>query len=124
MARQNSAVTPPSHFLQVLTHQQPRMSWDEARAAGGEGGNKYERWMPEVVVSCGPFNLDPGDEVKVVFAEVLGEMDRFQIVEGGVENIDKLATESLAALQEGADSVSVRGHCPCFPRTFSSPVGR
>lgn len=100
MARQNSAVTPPPHFLDVLTHQQPRMSWDEARAAGGEGGNKYERNMPELVVSCGPFNLDPGDEVTVVFAEVLGEMDRFQIIEGGVENIDKLATESLAALQE------------------------
>jgi hypothetical protein len=99
MARQASTITPPSRFLEVMTYQQPRMSWDEARAAGGQGGNKYERSLPEVVISCGPFNLDPGQEVTVVFAEVLGEMDRAQIVEGGVENIDKLATESLAALQ-------------------------
>jgi len=88
---------PPSRFLEVMTHQQPRMSWDEARAAGGEGGNKFER-RPELVVSCGPHNLAPGASVTVVFAEVLGEMDRAKIVEGGVENIDRLAVESKAAL--------------------------
>ncbi|RKY49729.1 MAG: hypothetical protein DRP92_08450, partial [Candidatus Neomarinimicrobiota bacterium] len=39
----------PSRYLEVMTHQQPRLSWDEARARGGEGGNKYER-SPEFVV--------------------------------------------------------------------------
>jgi hypothetical protein len=93
----------PARFLEVMTHQQPRMSWDEARAAGGEGGNKFER-SPELVVSCGPHDLAPGASVTVVFAEVLGEMDRAKIVEGGVANIDLLATESLAALLENVEA--------------------
>jgi hypothetical protein len=77
----------------VMTHQQPRMSWDAARAAGGEGGNKYER-RPEFLVSVGPFSLSPFGSVKIVFAEVIGEMDRAKIVEGGVANIDLMATAS------------------------------
>jgi hypothetical protein len=89
----------PSRYLQVMTHQQPRMSWDEARAAGGEGGNKYER-QPELLTSCGAFDLQPGESVTLVFAEVLGEMDRHYIVEGGVENVRRLAVESKAALLE------------------------
>ncbi len=94
---------PPSRFLNVMTHQQPRMSWEEARAAGGEGGNKFER-SPELVVASGPHELAPGASVTLVFAEVLGEMDRKKIVEGGVENIDLLPTESLAALQENVQA--------------------
>jgi hypothetical protein len=94
---------PPSRFLEVMTHQQPRMSWDEARAAGGEGGNKFER-SPELFVSCGPLDIAAGASVTVVFAEVLGEMDRAKIVQGGVENIDLLATESLAALLENVQA--------------------
>lgn len=78
---------------EVMTHQQPRMSWDEARAKGGEGGNKYER-RPEFLVSVGPLSLSPFASVKIVFAEVIGEMDRAKIVEGGVANIDLMATAS------------------------------
>jgi hypothetical protein len=78
---------------QVMTHQQPRLSWDAARAAGGEGGNKYER-RPEFLISVGPLTLTPFATVKVVFAEVVGEMDRAKIVEGGVANIDSMATAS------------------------------
>jgi hypothetical protein len=77
----------------VMTHQQPRLSWDAARAAGGEGGNKYER-RPEFLVSVGPLSLSPFGSAKVVFAEVIGEMDRAKIVEGGVANIDLMATAS------------------------------
>ena len=76
-----------------MTHQQPRMSWDAARAAGGEGGNKYER-RPEFLVSVGPLSLPPFGSVRIVFAEVMGEMDRAKIVEGGVPNIDLMATAS------------------------------
>ncbi|NUN70317.1 MAG: hypothetical protein HUU02_11455 [Bacteroidetes bacterium] len=78
---------------EVMTHQQPRMSWDSARARGGEGGNKYER-RPEFLVSVGPLSLAPFGSVKIVFAEVMGEMDRAKIVEGGVANIDLMATAS------------------------------
>lgn len=78
---------------EVMTHQQPRMSWDSARAAGGEGGNKYER-RPEFLVSVGPLSLTPFASVKIVFAEVMGEMDRAKIVEGGVANIDLMVTAS------------------------------
>lgn len=78
---------------EVMTHQQPRMSWDSARARGGEGGNKYER-RPEFLVSVGPLSLPPFGSVKIVFAEVMGEMDRAKIVEGGVANIDLMATAS------------------------------
>lgn len=78
---------------EVMTHQQPRLSWDAARAAGGEGGNKYER-RPEFVITVGPLSLSPFGSVKIVFAEVIGEMDRAKIVEGGVANIDLLATAS------------------------------
>lgn len=78
---------------EVMTHQQPRLSWDAARAAGGEGGNKYER-RPEFLVSVGPLSLSPFASVKIVFAEVIGEMDRAKIVEGGVANIDLMATAS------------------------------
>ncbi|HEX9013733.1 MAG TPA: hypothetical protein VF813_09465, partial [Anaerolineaceae bacterium] len=68
-------VDPPSRVKEVMTHQQPRRSWDAARAAGGEGGNKYER-RPEFLVSVGPLSLPPFSSVRLVFAEVLGEMDR------------------------------------------------
>ncbi|MFA6456257.1 MAG: hypothetical protein WCW40_05485 [Bacteroidota bacterium] len=78
---------------EVMMHQQPRMSWDSARALGGEGGNKYER-RPEFLVSVGPITLSPFGSVKIVFAEVMGEMDRAKIVEGGVANIDLMATAS------------------------------
>ncbi len=87
----------PGRFKEVMSHQQPRLSWDDARAAGGEGGNKYER-RPEFLISIGPLTLAPFQEVKIVFAEVIGEMDRSQIVEGGVENIDQLPQASLEAL--------------------------
>ncbi len=85
--------SPPSRVKDVMTHQQPRMSWDAARAAGGEGGNKYER-RPEFLVSVGPLSLPPFASVRIVFAEVMGEMDRAKIVEGGVANIDLMATAS------------------------------
>ena len=78
---------------EVMTHHQPRMSWDQARALGGEGGNKFER-RPEFLVSVGPLTLTPFASVKIVFAEVIGEMDRTKIVEGGVDNIDLMATAS------------------------------
>jgi hypothetical protein len=96
---------PAARFLTVMTHQQPPYSWDEAKAgaAGGEGGNKYER-QAEMLVSCGPYDLGPGASVTVVFAEVIGEMDRAKIVAGGAANIDLLATESLAALQTNVDN--------------------
>ncbi|RKY76594.1 hypothetical protein DRQ07_10060, partial [candidate division KSB1 bacterium] len=89
----------PADFLAAMTHQQPRMSWDEARAAGGEGGNKYERSV-NMLISCGPHNIAAGSSITLVFAEVLGEMDRAKIVQGGVENVNLLATESKAALLE------------------------
>ncbi|TSA30723.1 MAG: hypothetical protein D4R68_00220 [Ignavibacteriales bacterium] len=82
---------------EVMTHQQPRLSWDEARARGGEGGNKYER-RPEYLVSIGPLSLTPFASVKIVYAEVMGEMDRAKIVEGGVDNIDLMATASLDSM--------------------------
>ena len=78
---------------EVMTHQQPRMSWDSARATGVEGGNKYER-RPEFLVSVGPLSLSPFNSVKIVYAEVMGEMDRAKIVEGGIANVNLLATAS------------------------------
>ncbi len=86
-------VSSAARVKEVMTHQQPRLSWDAARAAGGEGGNKYER-RPEFLVSVGPFTLTPFGSVKIVFAEIIGEMDRAKIVEGGVANIDLMATAS------------------------------
>lgn len=82
---------------EVMTHQQPRMSWDSARVFGVEGGNKFER-RPEFLVSVGPLTLTPFASVKLVFAEVMGEMDRAKIVEGGVSNIDLMATASRDTL--------------------------
>lgn len=78
---------------EVMTHQQPRMSWDSARVIGVEGGNKYER-RPEFLVSVGPLSLSPFNSVKIVYAEVMGEMDRAKIVEGGIANVNLLATAS------------------------------
>lgn len=78
---------------EVMTHHQPRLSWDSARALGGEGGNKYER-RPEFLVSVGPLSLTPFASVRIVYAEVIGEMDRAKIVEGGVANIDLMTTAS------------------------------
>ncbi|MFA6467407.1 MAG: hypothetical protein WCW35_00790 [Bacteroidota bacterium] len=82
---------------EVMIHQQPRVSWDSARVLGGEGGNKFER-RPEFLVSVGPISLSPFGSVKIVFAEVMGEMDRAKIVEGGVTNIDLMATASRDSL--------------------------
>ncbi|MCB9087974.1 MAG: hypothetical protein H6628_06660 [Calditrichae bacterium] len=96
-------VDPPARFKEVMTHQQPRMSWDEARQAGGEGGNKYER-RPEFLVTVGPLTLSPFESKRLVFAEVMGEMDRAKIVEGGVENIDLMAQASLDSLRRNVAS--------------------
>ena len=63
-------VDEPARYLNVMTHHQPRASWDELSAAGGEGGNKYER-EPEFLISCGPYNIAPGETVTLVFAEVV-----------------------------------------------------
>lgn len=93
----------PNRFKEVMTHQQPRMSWDEARSAGDEGGNKYER-RPEFLISVGPLSMTPFQEITIVFAEVIGEMDRAKIVEGGVENIDLLSQASLEALVENVSA--------------------
>jgi hypothetical protein len=82
---------------EVMTHQQPRVSWDSARTLGGEGGNKYER-RPEFLLSVGPLSIPAFASVKIVFAEVVGEMDRAKIVEGGVANIDLMATASLDSM--------------------------
>ena len=87
----------PEDYKAAMTHQQPRMSWDEARAAGGEGGNKFER-NPEMIVSVGPLSIAAGASETVVFAEVLGEMDRAKIIAGGLENVLALATESRDSL--------------------------
>jgi len=92
-----------ARYLSVMIHQQPRASWDELKAAGGEGGNKYER-QPEFLVSCGPYDLAPGESKTIVFAEVVGEMDRAKIVAGGVQNIDDNQTLGLAALQANIDA--------------------
>lgn len=92
-------VDPPARFKEVMTHQQPRLSWDDARQAGGEGGNKYER-RPEFLVTVGPLTLSPFESKRLVFAEVMGEMDRAKIVEGGVDNIDLMAQASLDSLRQ------------------------
>ena len=101
---------------EVMTHQQPRLSWDQARALGGEGGNKFER-RPEFLVSVGPLTLTPFASVKLVFAEVIGEMDRAKIVEGGVANIDLMATasrDSMLAHVRAARKLYVNGYMPDF----------
>lgn len=86
-----------SRYKEVMTREQPQSSWDELHAAGGDDGSKYER-MPQYLVSCGPYDLVPGESIKLVFAEVLGEMDRQKIVEGGVENIELLPDASKDSL--------------------------
>jgi hypothetical protein len=101
---------------EVMTHQQPRLSWDQARASGGEGGNKFER-RPEFLVSVGPLTLTPFASVKIVFAEVIGEMDRAKIVEGGVANIDLMATasrDSMLAHVRAARKLYANGYMPDF----------
>lgn len=90
-------VDDPPRVREVMTHQQPRLSWDEARAAGGEGGKKYER-RPEFLLTVGPLTLTPFASVQIVYAEVMGEMAREKIVEGGVPNIDLMATASRDSL--------------------------
>jgi hypothetical protein len=107
-------VSTAARVKEVMTHQQPRLSWDAARAAGGEGGNKYER-RPEFLVSVGPLTLAPFTSVKVVFAEVIGEMDRTKIVEGGVANIDLMATasrDSMLAHVRAARQLYARKYLP------------
>jgi hypothetical protein len=94
------------------------MSWDSARALGGEGGNKYER-RPEFLISVGPLTLTPFASAKIVFAEVIGEMDRAKIVEGGVPNIDLMATasrDSMLAHVRSARKLYANGYVPdVFP---------
>lgn len=109
-------ISTPSRVKEVMTHQQPRLSWDAARAAGGEGGNKYER-RPEFLISVGPLSLTPFGSKKVVFAEVIGELDRAKIVEGGVANIDLMATasrDSMLVHVRAARKLYANGYRPEF----------
>lgn len=87
----------PNALKENMTHQQPHISWDSAHALGGEGGNKWER-KPEYVISSGPYTLQPYESITLVYAEAVGEMDREKIVEGGVANIDLMATASRDSL--------------------------
>jgi hypothetical protein len=106
---------------EVMTHQQPHVSWDSARALGGEGGNKYER-RPEFLVSVGPLSIPAFGSVKIVFAEVIGEMDRAKIVEGGVANIDLMATasrDSMLAHVHAARKLYANNY---IPGTFPPPT--
>jgi len=114
-------VDSPQRVKDVMTHQQPRRSWDEARAAGVEGGNKYER-RPEFVLSVGPLTLTPFASIRLVFAEAIGEMDRAKIVQGGVDNIDLIATasrDSMLANVRAARELFARSYLPAFhpPKT-------
>jgi hypothetical protein len=104
----------PSRLKTIMTHEQPHLSWDEAKAAGGEGGNKFER-KPEFLLSTGPYELGPYESVTLVFAEVIGEMDRSKIVAGGVENIDLIETagrDSLFAHVNKAREFFANGYVP------------
>jgi len=106
----------PRRVKEVMTHQQPRLSWDAARAAGGEGGNKYER-RPEFLLSVGPLTLSPFGSIRLVFAEVMGEMDRAKIVQGGVANIDLIATasrDSLLAHVAAAQELYANNYLPAY----------
>ncbi len=93
-----------NRLKEVMTHQQPRMSWDSARVYGTEGGNKFER-KPEYLVSAGPYEIGAYESITLVFAEVVGEMDRARIVEGGVDNIDLLAVESKEELLQSVKTL-------------------
>ena len=87
----------PARFREVMSYRQPRQSWDDLNGRGGEGGNRFER-RPEYVVTCGPLELQPFESVTLVFAEVMAEMDRARIVEGGVENIDYMLVNTPGLL--------------------------
>ena len=91
--------TGPARFREVMTHQQPKQSWDELADSGGEGGNRFER-RPEYLVSCGPFEIAPFESITLVFAEVMAEIDRSRIVEGGVENIDHMLEATPGLLMD------------------------
>ena len=110
-----------SRYLEVMTHQQPRASWDQLKAAGGEGGNKYERY-PEFLVSCGSYDLGPGESKTLVFAEVVGEMDRAKIVAGGVQNIDDNVTLGLQALQANIDAARELYGNSYIPNAYPPPT--
>lgn len=88
---------PPAKFKTVMTTQQPRASWDELNAAGGVGGNEAELDM-EFYLSVGPFDLAPGESRTVVYADVMGIMDRAKVVEGGTANIELMQSASLDSL--------------------------
>ena len=115
------SVDEPALFKQVMTHQQPRMSWDDAREAGGEGGNKYER-NPIFLLSVGPFSLAPYEKIKIVFAEVMGEMDRTRIVEGGIENLNLLSSASLDSLLKNVSAVKQLYYQNMLPETHPPPT--
>jgi hypothetical protein len=104
----------PARFKEVLTHRQPRQSWDALNAAGGEGGNRFER-RPEYLVTCGPYEVAPFESITLVFAEVMAEMDRARIVEGGVENIDWMLENTPGLLLDNvraAKSLYANGYEP------------
>lgn len=94
----NSAGTWEDQIIQILTFDQQRDSYDNLVASGGEA-SKYER-SPEFFISSGPHTLAPGQSIKLVYAVVVGTMDRAKVVEGGVANIDLLHTEGVAALRQ------------------------
>ncbi len=114
-------VDEPSRFKEVMTHEQPHMSWDDARAAGGEGGNKYER-SPIYLLSCGPFTLTPFQKITLVYAEVMGEMDRAKIVAGGLDNLADLQVESLEALLENVEAAQQLYSQDLLPEVHPPPT--
>ncbi len=109
----------PEQLYDKLTHEQARMSWDQAHADPNiKDGNKYER-RPYEVMSFGPYDLAPGESVEIVYAYIFGQTTRDKIVQGTIENtklvdfpgygvegdqIYKFAKEGIEAFWENYDA--------------------
>ncbi len=112
----------PDQILSKLSHDQPRMSWDEAAADPNTGdGNKYER-RPLELMSFGPYDLGPGESVEIVYGYIFGQTTRERIVRGGVEVTTTFVQEGLKAWQENYDAAMELIENNFVPKQYPPPT--
>lgn len=87
------------YYLNIITHEAPRVSWREAHAQGlADAGNTYER-TPNFFSSVGPYDLAPGDSIEVVWITCGGDWNRNITMKGGLEATKDLPDSSIADLK-------------------------
>jgi len=89
-------------FVNVITNEQPKISWREAHAKYQEGdlsGSLWER-NPRYIYAIGPYDIEPGESIEWIEIFIAGQMDRNITILGDTIATKHFVEEGLKNLKE------------------------